>query len=312
MELPSTFDYAGWKIKYSLLEPSQCHTNEIGTIVFVHGTPWSAAIFQPLVEAIQAKRPSRILLYDLPGYGQSQSYTPPPNESRQQSLFSGDTSVSFQATALTALLRKLDLDGIDNRPAPAIIAHDIAGTIVLRSHLIHKCNFRSMLLMDTTAVLPWGDGFYKLARSQPEVFVQLPRGIFEAVVRAVARSASHEPRKLEVGWEDLIVEPWLKASDGDGLDAQQRQSNFVRQIAQANDQDVAEMLDQDLYGQVRCDVKILWGENDQWIPKEKMEQLSGMIGHSLQGFIVIPKAGHLLMIDQPERVGAEVVDWVLR
>lgn len=33
---------------------------------------------------------------------------------------------------------------------------------------------------------------------------------------------------------------------------------------------------------VRCDVKIVWGENDQWIPKEKMERLADMLKHRLK------------------------------
>ncbi|KAK4624214.1 hypothetical protein CLAFUW4_05965 [Fulvia fulva] len=310
MDLPSTFKYAGWKISFTLLEPTSPQTAQTKTIVCVHGTPWSSVVFQSIVDALQAKFSCRILLYDLPGYGQSQSYTAPMSQTPEQGLFLGDTSVSFQAKALSALLQGLAIDGREGHPVSAVIAHDISGTIVLRSHLIHRCNFSNMLLMDTNAVLPWGDGFYKLARSQPQVFLQLPSNIFEAVVRAVTRSAVYDANKLDGGWEDRTVEPWIKPEGGEDLDAQQRPSSFVRQIAQANDADVAEMLDQKLYGQVRCDVKILWGEKDLWIPKEKMEQFSAMLGDRMKEFVVVPDAGHLIMIDQPERVAAEVLNWI--
>jgi hypothetical protein len=93
--------------------------------------------------------------------------------------------VKFQATALTELLKHVQLDGRDGHPAPAVIAHDIAGAIILRAHLLHDCEFDTMMLLDTNAILPWGDGFYKLVRSEPHPFVKLPPTIFEAVVRAV-------------------------------------------------------------------------------------------------------------------------------
>jgi pimeloyl-ACP methyl ester carboxylesterase len=70
------------------------------------------------------------------------------------------------------------------------------------------------------------------------------------------------------------------------------------------------MLDADMYASVRCDVKILWGQEDRWIPWEKMESLVNKMGHRVREFIAIPEAGHLIMIDQPERVALEVLSWL--
>ncbi|KAH9204820.1 Alpha/Beta hydrolase protein [Leptodontidium sp. 2 PMI_412] len=160
-----------------------------------------------------------------------------------------------------------------------------------------------MMLVDSNCVLPWGDGFYKLARSEPQTFLKLPPSIFEAVVRAVTRSAAHDPKVLQNGWEDALTQPWLGAEG---------QRNFVRQIAQANDGDVAEMLDADLYGRVRCDVKVMWGEQDQWIPREKIEDLIKRLGGRFKEKAFIPDAGHLAMLDQPGRFAIEVFDWLTR
>ena len=161
-----------------------------------------------------------------------------------------------------------------------------------------------MMLLDANAVLPWGDGFYKLARSEPRPFLKLPPKIFEAVVRAVIRSAVHDPNVLQTGWEDVLAQPWTGAEN--------RQRSFVRQIAQANDADVAEMLEGNLYERVRCDVKIVWGEQDQWIPREKIEDLTRRLKGRVKDCAFIPEAGHLVMLDQPGRFAIEVFDWLTR
>ncbi|CAK1360983.1 unnamed protein product [Cercospora beticola] len=320
MELKNEFSYGGWTIRYTLLEPSSSSASKSITapIVFVHGTPWSSVSFGPVAEALRTQTSSQILLYDMPGYGKSQAYQVQENDSKD-ALFKGDTSVRFQAEALNALLDHLHLDGKSSNSRPHMIAHDIAGSIVLRAHLLLDCEFQSLLLMDTNCVLPRGDGFYKLVRSQPEVFQNLPPHTFEAMLRATIESACHDSEKLRGGgWEDKLAAPWLPtsssstSSDTKDTSPSEPQSSFVRQIAQANDQDVAEMQDGDLYKNVRCPVKILWGEQDQWIPREKMEKLGDMLrqGGRLEEFVVVPEAGHLLMVDQPERVAMEVLGWL--
>ncbi|TVY29514.1 hypothetical protein LHYA1_G001472 [Lachnellula hyalina] len=296
MDLPSTFHFQGWNIRYKLagsINTTALNQSQLKSLVFVHGTPWSSAVFQPVIKALLAKPSYQILIYDLPGYGQSQEFAPSaPSSTATTSpeiqLFQGDTSVKFQAKALAELLKHVQLDGKPDHAAPAVIAHDIAGTIVLRAHLLEACEFDTMMLVDANAVLPWGDGFYKLAREEPASFLRLPPRIFEAVVRAVIQSAVHDPSVLKTGWEDALARPWI------GGEAGERQKSFVRQIAQADDGDVAEMLEGGFYGRVRCDVKIVWGEQDQWIPKNKVEDLIGRLN------------------DQPERFAIEVFDWLTR
>lgn len=159
------------------------------------------------------------------------------------------------------------------------------------------------MLLDTNAVLPWGDGFYKLAREEHRVFTQLPGHVHEAVVRAVVRSASVRAGGLGEEWEEVLVRPWVGSAVA--------QESFVRQIAQADDGDVAEMFEGGLYGDVRCQVTVLWGDGDSWIPREKMERLCGLLGDRLEKpLIVVEEAGHLLMLDQPEMVEDEVRKWL--
>jgi len=303
MELDQSLDYNGFTIRFKLLEPEHAIANELKTVVFVHGTPWNSVVFHPLAKALLATKRYRVLLYDLLGYGTSQTVHN-KNQAKQDrdSLFEGDTSVAQQGAVLTAVLREAGVYQSAGDKPPAVVAHDIAGAIVLRAHLIHKLEFSCLTLLDTNAVLPWGDGFYKLARSQPQVFIDMPPHVHEAVVRSVTRSAGYKPESFAKPWEDALVKPWVGS--------QEAQRSFVRQIAQADDRDVAEMLDADMYSEVGCDVKILWGEQDQWIPREKMEQLAKLLGQRLKEFVVVPETGHLVMIDQPERVAVEVMSWL--
>lgn len=297
--LPELKTIKEWNIAYGLYGSSIKSAEK--TIVFVHGTPWSSKVFLPLVEAITAVFPYQVLLYDLAGYGDSQTRVKESAEAVDRNGFQGDTSVASQAAILTILLKTLALEGKIRENAPAVIAHDIAGAIALFAHCNFGNDFESLLLLDTNAVLPWGDGFYKQVRSNPRVFMEMPQHVFEAVVRSTIKSAICRSEELGLqGWVDVLAKPWLGAN----------QSSFVRQIAQANDQDVAQMLDQNMYQRVRCPVKIMWGEQDTWIPREKMDRLAGMLQHCLKGFVVVPNAGHLLMIDQPERVTADIVSWL--
>ncbi|KAM0705713.1 hypothetical protein Q7P35_007073 [Cladosporium inversicolor] len=299
--LPSSFHHDNWEIKYTLLSSNRTDsTTPSQTLVFVHGTPWSSAVFSPLATSLLTTTPNlTILLYDLPGYGQSQtltSYTPGSEG------FQGTTSVKAQACALAALLSHLSLDGKNGDTAPAVLAHDIAGTIALRAHLLHGCEFSQLILLDTNVVLPWGDGFYKLAREQHGVFTQLPGHVHEAVVRSVVRSASVHAGGLGE-WEEVLMAPWVGS--------QEAQASFVRQIAQADDGDVGEMLKGELYGSVRCQVTVLWGDGDSWIPRGKMEKLCELLGERLEKpLVVVGRAGHLLMLDQPEKVEDEVRSWL--
>jgi len=313
MELPSTFRFQGWNIKYNLVQSDKAITSNkssVKCVIFVHGTPWSSAVFRPVVEALRTKESYKILVYDLPGYGQSQEFDSGSTTTSNRG-FPGDTSVKFQAKALTALCKHVRLDGKLGNPSPAVIAHDIAGSIVLRAHLLEECEFDTMMLVDANVVLPWGDGFFKQVRSEPQAYVKMPPRIFEAVVRAVTNSACHNSKVLQAGWEDILARPWIAQLSG-GARNEEHQSSFVRQIAQANDQDIAEMLEGDMYGRIRCDVKIIWGEQDQWIPREKVEESIKRMRGKVKERAFIPNAGHLVMLDQPERFAIEVFDWLVR
>lgn len=308
-DLPGTFSHNGWAIRHLVRHTidNSSATSPSPWVVFVHGTPWSSDVFRPMANALSATGSFNVVLYDLPGYGQSQTF------SKSQADSEPDTSVKAQAESLAALLDHLGLDGKGENKSAHIIAHDIAGVITMRAHLLHGCEYRSLCLLDTNCVLPWGDKLYSLIRSNAAVFEGLPPGVYEGTLRAIIQSARVKGTGLGPEWEDVLARPWLTGpSEPDSGPRYDPQKSFVRQIKQADDSHTAELLDNGLYSQVRCDVKILWGEKDGWIPLDKMQKLAKLLGDRLKAFVTVPEAGHLIMLDQPERVTLEISRWLDR
>lgn len=308
-DLPETFAHNGWSIRYLARRAKYEDLSAAASpwVVFVHGTPWSSDVFWPLANALSASGSFNVVLYDLQGYGQSQTFNNSKTDSKP------DTSVKAQSESLAALLQHLGLDGKDGNTSPHVIAHDIAGVISLRAHLLHGCEYHSLCLLDTNCVLPWGDKLYNSIRANAAVFEELPAGVFEGCLRAIIQSARAKGNGLGPQWEDVLARPWLTGGSASDSSLQyDPQKNFVRQIKQSDDSHTAELIDDGLYPKVRCDVKILWGEKDAWIPYEKMQSIARMLGDKLKGFVTVPEAGHLIMLDQPERVALEIARWLER
>lgn len=234
-------------------------------LVLVHGTPWSCFNWRHIVPALAQHW--TIYLYDLLGYGQSEK-----REGQQVSL-----DVQNQVLA-----RLLDHWGLD---APYILGHDFGGTTVLRTHLLEKRDFKKMALVDPVALAPWGSPFFSHVKRHEKAFQGIPAYIHEAIVAAYVRGATHRPMSDET--LSGIVRPWLGSAG---------QSAFYRQIAQADQRYTDEI--EPRYGEITRPVLILWGEQDQWIPISKGEQLHKMIPASR--FYGIPNAGHLVQEDAPE------------
>lgn len=95
----------------------------------------------------------------------------------------------------------------------------------------------------------------------------------------------------------LYMEPWL------GVDGQ---SAFYRQIAQMDDRYTNEI--EDRYGEVRCPVTIIWGEQDEWIPYKRGQTLAERIPNA--GFHLISGASHLVQEDAPEAIVAIVLNFL--
>jgi pimeloyl-ACP methyl ester carboxylesterase len=158
--------------------------------------------------------------------------------------------------------------------------------------LLHGCEYRSLTLIDPVAIAPWGSPFVRHVRDHEAAFAGLPPYIHAAVLRSYIAGAAFRPLAEEV--LQLYVEPWVSVSG---------QAAFYTQIAQMDQRYTDEI--EPRYAQIRCPVKILWGEQDTWIPIERGSELVSRVpGATLRK---VRGAGHLVQEDAPEAIVAAVL-----
>jgi pimeloyl-ACP methyl ester carboxylesterase len=271
--LPETFDFEGQAVRFARVgSPGR------PPLVFVHGTPFSSVVWRRVAPHLTEQR--QVFYYDLLGYGRSEMR---PNQ---------DVSLAVQGRLFAALLRHWGLT------RPDVVAHDFGGCTTLRAHLLHGCEYGSLTLIDPVALAPWGSAFVRHVRDHEAAFAGLPPYIHAAILPAYIGGAAFRP--LSAPTLQLYIEPWLGESG---------QAAFYRQIAQMDQRYTDEI--ESRYGEMRCRVRIIWGQEDKWIPVERGHELVRRIaGASLR---VVPEAGHLVQEDAPEALVASLLrDIVLR
>lgn len=244
------------------------------TLVLLHGTPWSSALWGPIARALAER--FTVYLWDMPGYGASSKHAEHP------------VDLGTQGELFAALLTEWGLED------PHVIAHDFGGAVALRARLLHGARYRSLCLVDVVALSPWGSPFFTLVREHAEVFAQLPLAVHRGAVEAYIRGASH--RGLREEDLAMLVEPWTGA-DG--------QAAFYRQIAQADERYTDEV--EPSYGTITEPTHIVWGVQDSWIPADRAERLHRLIPGS--STTLIEGAGHLVQLDAPAQLAAELSRW---
>ncbi|KAI9802937.1 MAG: hypothetical protein M1825_002168 [Sarcosagium campestre] len=256
-------------------------------LIFIHGTPWSSRLWVPFALAFAASH--SVYLFDNPGYGESQT-------SGQGTVEQGkDSSLAKQAASFAALYRHWKLD----RP-PHVIAHDNGGLVSLRANIQHGCVYRSLCLVDVVAAPPFEVPLFELIAANEEVFQQLPLLMFEGIIRSYIRNAAFKP--LSLAAEESLARQWL-SEDG--------KKGFIRQLVQASGRHAEDVITR--YGEVGASgipIKIIWGKEDKWLSVDRAETLQSMIGGRTE-VVLVDDASHLIHLDQPERLMAELMRFVL-
>lgn len=236
--------------------------------VLLHGTPFSSAEWRRIAPCLARER--RVFYFDMLGYGLSDK----PD---------ADVSRGVQSELFAALYRHWGLG------SPDVVAHDFGGSSALRGHLLDGLDYRSLVLVDPVAISPQGSPLVQAARKHEEVFASLPAYIHEAMLRAyIGTAVGSALREDEM---QRYLAPWL----GD-----EGQKAFWRQVAQMDDKYTEEV--EWRYGEMRCPVAILWGEEDEWIPMADGRELARRM--SAASFTPVPDAKHLMQEDAPEAIVA--------
>ncbi|ESY67716.1 MULTISPECIES: alpha/beta hydrolase [Mesorhizobium] len=238
-------------------------------IVLVHGTPFSSHVWHRV--APELAREHTLYFYDLPGYGRSTKRD------------GQDVSLGIQNEALAAMLAFWKLD------RPKVIAHDFGGATALRAHLIDGRDYDRLLLIDPVAVRPWGSPFVQHVRRHEAAFAGVPDYIQVAILKAYVSGAAARPLS------DSELEPYVAPLTGPV-----GQPAFYRQIAQMDQRFTDEV--EPLYGELRCPVALLWGEDDRWISPQSGQRLAAMLPDC--ALTLVPGSGHLMQEDRPEAVVA--------
>lgn len=268
LPLAHAFDFDGQSVRYGVIGAGK-------PLVLVHGTPFSSQVWRRIAPI--AARFRQVFYFDLLGYGLSEQRA------------GQDVSLGVQNRLLAALLKHWRLE------KPDVVAHDFGGATALRAALLDGCEYRSLLLIDPVAVAPWGSAFVRHVRAHEAAFAGVPAYIHEAMVNAYLQGAAH--RTLTADALRIYSSPWL---------GEEGQAAFYRQIVQM-DQRYTDAVEP-RYGELRCPVSILWGEEDQWIPIDRGVALSTMIPGAR--FTRVSGSGHLMQEDAPEAIVGELMDFL--
>ena len=261
------------------------------TLVFIHGTPWSSVVWHRLAASLSTYY--NIYLYDHPGFGVS----PPPQRllaTSDHEKVDLDASLVLRAEASAALFRHWDMSS-----PPHVVAHDNGGLVSLRLLLDQSIKVASMCLVDVVAIGPFGLPFFKVVAENEAVFAAIPPMFIEGLVRAYVRSATWMPMSKEI--EDILSAPWLESRT-------QGPERFLREMVQAHHRDIGDLENQ--YARVGglLPIKIIWGQNDAWLPAETAQRLKKAL--NAEDLAIIAEAGHLIHYDQPGTLALEVGLWL--
>ncbi|MDQ3783513.1 MAG: alpha/beta hydrolase [Actinomycetota bacterium] len=243
-------------------------------VVLVHGTPTWSYLWRHVGATLADK--FTVYVYDLLGYGDSPA---PPD---------ADVSVRAQARLLADLLEFWGLD------EPAIAGHDIGGAAVLRAHLMHKCAFRRIALIDAVALRPWITPTTRHVQAHLPAYGTMPVHIYEQIVATHLRTAVYKT------FDDAAFDAYLDRWKGRG-----GQAAYLQKVAQFNEDHTSDF--EPKLKTMRTPVRIIWGEHDAWLDRATADRLHDLIPGSQLSFI--SGAGHFCMEDAPQDVAQELVEF---
>lgn len=246
-------------------------------VVLVHGTPSRSLVWRR-VAAVLARR-HRVFVWDLLGFGDSERHV------------EQDVSLVAHGEVLAELVERWQLE------RPALIGHDIGGSVALRAHLVESVPVSRLVLVDAVVLAPWITARTRQMQQDVDAWLPLPNRELADLIGKHLRSATTRPLAREVF--DALFDQW---------DGERGQALYLRNLAQLDEAHTVEV--EQRLPTITALTLVVWGEQDAWLPVEVSERIAGLIPGAER--VVIPAAGHFSMEDEPEQVAASIDAFLAR
>lgn len=251
-------------------------------VVLVHGLGTNLSIWRAVVPLLRRK--ARVLALDLPGFGLSDKHNVP-------------ATPSFYAEVLVSWLDALGLRQVD------LIGLSMGGQIALTLALRHPARVRRLVLAAPAGIETF----------TPEAAAQLKLLFTAEAIEAMPPALYAQNVQRNFAHWDPDRFGWLLQQ----REQMQRRADF-RAYAEANARAIAGMLDEPVFArlpEVSHPTLVVFGEDDQLIPNRLFrptETPADILQVALQRLpeaqgILIPHAGHLLVLEQPEVFAQQVL-----
>ncbi len=223
-------------------------------IIFLHGVGSDKSVWWSQLDHYGANR--RAIALDYPGYGESE-------------LVEGATRDDFAASILAAM----DALGIDRAHVCGL---SLGGVIAIAMHAAAPSRCASMIIADSFAVHPDGQGIYDRSVAASQAMTM--RELAEARSGLLLGSAASDELRREVVETMAAIDPWVYRVGAEAV-----------WLADQRDRASA----------ISVPTLIIVGDEDGITPPSLSEELKQLIpGSRLE---VIAASGHLANAEQPER-----------
>ncbi len=241
-------------------------------VVFVHGFPFSHAMWQPQIEAL--RNMYHTLAYDIRGHGKTEA---------------GDGQYTIELF-VDDLIEVLD----DRKIGKAVfVGLSMGGYIVLRLHERQPERFKGLVLCDTRSDADTDEAKIKRAGSIVAVKRDGVKAFSQNFVKSVFAAETFEKKQVTVKFIQSIIENNPPLGVAGTL------------LALASRKDTTQSL-----GSISVPTMILVGEHDALTPVASAEALKQRIrGSELH---VIPHAAHMSNLENPEVFNARLIEFLNR
>lgn len=239
--------------------------------LFIHGFPLNRKLWEPQIKALSSH--ARILAPDLRGHGET---TP----------LSGAYSMTALADDCHALLEALVID----RPV-VVCGLSMGGYVAFEFYRQNPKRVAGMILAATRAGVDTPEGKSNREKVAAKAEEQGTGAVVaDLLPKMMSPKTTANNRELVAWVESMMLETSVEGIAGASLGMKDRPDS------------------RELLPQIRVPVLILHGEDDQLFPPSEAEAMHSAIKKSR--LVILPDAGHLLNLEQPDLFNQAVLQFL--